>query len=302
MDSFIEEFLGYLEVERGASRNTLAAYRTDLKELELFLTEERDARTIATAGHKDLRAFVAHLSRRGRKKSTLGRKVASMRSLYRYLFRMGRVEEDPSQLLVAPKAEKETPPFLTVDDIYRLLEPLSATDELRARDRAMLEMLYSSGLRVSELMSLDVGSVDVAESKVRVHGKGGRVREVPVTKKALDAHLEYLHERKKLLKEGEETDALYLNRFGRRLSARWANELVKKYQDRAKILKRVGPHGLRHSVATHLLEMGADLRSIQEFLGHENLSTTQMYTHLNLDKLMEVYDKAHPRSKKKKHD
>ncbi len=299
MDHFLENFFNYLEVELGASPNTVAAYRSDLKEFTRFLAQAREGRTIASAGYRDLRAFVAHLSREGRKRSTLTRKVASLRSLYKFLLRRGYVDEDPAQLLVTPKAVRKVPAFLTVDDVYRLLESMDATNELRARDRAMLEMLYSSGLRVSELMGLNVASVDADQGAVRVKGKGGKVREVPVTKKALDAHLEYLGERKKLLKEDREEEALYLNRFGRRLSARWARELVKRYQGRAMILKMVGPHGLRHSIATHLLEMGADLRSIQEFLGHESLSTTQMYTHLNLDKLMEVYDKAHPRSRKK---
>ncbi len=330
----IEAYLLYLQAERAASPHTLKNYAIDLQQFRTFLRAsefpqsepvvsgstglttglaERSAvsrvergdtlrRAIEPAEIDSLaiRAFVADLHRRGIARSSVARKLATLRSFFRYLCREGVLQANPAKLVPTPKLPKRLPAYLSVDEVDRLLVSPSDEDPAGARDLAILELFYASGIRLSELTGLDVRDMDIRESLVRVRGKGNKERIVPVGSKAIAALRRYLGWRSELVQGSKrampEPLALFLNRQGGRLSQRGAARIVLKYLNRSGLGPKITPHGLRHSYATHLLQAGADLRAIQELLGHSRLSTTQRYTHLNLDHLMEVYDKAHPRA------
>lgn len=314
----IEAYLLYLQAERAASPHTLKNYTIDLQQFRTFLracglpqlepvvsvAERGDAlrRTIELAEIDSLviRAFVADLHRRGIARSSIARKLATLRSFFRYLCREGVLAANPAKLVPTPKLPKRLPAHLTVDEVDRLLVAPSEENAPGTRDLAILELFYASGIRLSELTGLDVRDMDIRGGLVRVKGKGGKERIVPVGSKALAALRRYLGQRSDLIpgskRETPEPTALFLNRLGGRLSQRGAARIVLKYLNQSGVGPKITPHGLRHSYATHLLQAGADLRAIQELLGHSRLSTTQRYTHLNLDHLMEVYDKAHPRA------
>lgn len=283
MKEYIEGFMKYLEVERGASPHTLRAYRKDLDE---FFRESGEE-----SGIDAVRGFVASGIGKGLKKSTVGRRLASVRSFFKYLAREGVLSSNPARLVPAPKLPKALPKFLTVDEAFALVENPSGTGFIEARDRAVLELLYSSGLRVSELSGLDMEDLKLSEGLVKAKGKGKKERIVPVGKKAISALQAYMVERSLLKKTGS---ALFTSSRGGRLSDRSVRRAVVKYSRLSGLSKKIGPHTLRHTFATHLLHGGADLRVIQELLGHASLSTTQKYTHLDIAKLMEVHDKAHP--------
>jgi integrase/recombinase XerC len=292
----IELYLHHLRAERHASPHTLRSYRSDLEELGAFLAEggprARDV-TIGRISIDDLRAFAATKLRVARR-STVSRKVAAIRGFFSFLATSGRIRRNPAAELVAPKIEKRLPVFLPIDDTERLLNGMTAGDAWAERDHAILETLYSSGLRVSELVGLDWQHVDFENECVRVFGKGRKERIVPIGEVALDA-LRSL--RKRLRDDGIERAAVFVNRRGGRLTTRSVARFVKLYALRSGTPVAASPHSLRHSFATHLLNQGADLRAIQELLGHSSLSTTQRYTHVNLDHLMKAYDDAHPRAK-----
>jgi integrase/recombinase XerC len=277
------KFLKYLEVQRGASPHTIRAYR---KDLELFFESVPDDATMG-----DIRGFVASQISSGNRKSTASRRLASLRAFFKFLHREGHIKSNPAKLVSSPKLPGKLPRFLTVDEIFSLMEKPEGIGFLLARDRAILELLYSSGLRVSELASLDLDDVRLKEGLVKVKGKGKKERIVPVGGKAVDALKSYNVERL-LLKRTD--PALFLNRSGTRLSDRGVRRIVKKYSRIIGLHGEVTPHTLRHTFATHLLQSGADLRVIQELLGHSSLSTTQKYTHLDVTHLMDVYDRAHP--------
>ncbi|MDE2181285.1 MAG: tyrosine recombinase XerC, partial [candidate division NC10 bacterium] len=313
----IEAYLLYLQAERAASPHTLKNYTIDLQQFRSFLRAGRSSRlepAVSNAEHGDpprldikpveidsmaIRAFVADLHRRGIARSSIARKLATLRSFFRYLCREGVVAANPAKLVSTPKLPKRLPAHLTVDEMDRLLASPGEQDPPGARDLAILELFYASGIRLSELTGLDVRDVDIREGLIRVMGKGGKERIVPVGSKATAALRRYLDRRNDLIQESKrgapEPVALFLNRQGGRLSPRSTARVVLKYLNKSGVGPKITPHGLRHSYATHLLQAGADLRAIQELLGHSRLSTTQRYTHLNLDHLMEVYDKAHPR-------
>ena len=295
ISSFLKPFLEYLAYERGASQHTLRSYRTDLESFFSFLDESELPTDPRVLDHIHLRLFLGSLARRGMKKSSMARRLSALRSFFRWLKREGVIRRNPAKLVTTPKFSKGLPRWLTVEEAFSLVEAPEGDEPERVRDRAILELLYSSGLRVGELVRLNVGDVDLREGVVRVMGKGGKERIVPVGRAALEALRAYLKIRESLKPRD---DSLFLNRWGRRLSARWVQRRVKEYALRGKVLKPVTPHVLRHTFATHLLDAGADLRSIQELLGHSRLSTTQRYTHVSLTGLMEVYDRAHPRAKK----
>ncbi len=247
-----------------------------------------------------IRAFIADLHGRGISRSSIARKLASLRSFFRYLCREGVLQANPAKLVSTPKLPKRLPAHLSVDEIDRLMASPGRQDAPSARDRAILELFYASGIRLSELVGLDVQQLDLRAGLVKVKGKGNKERIVPVGSKAATALKLYLDRRRELIPGrgpgSRVPQAVFLNRFGGRLSARGVARILLKYLERSGLGPKITPHGLRHSYATHLLEAGADLRAIQELLGHSRLSTTQRYTHLNLDHLMEVYDKAHPRA------
>lgn len=298
----VAAFLGYLAAQRNASPHTVAAYRNDLSQFTAFVRDQRgEAADAAAVDHLLLRLYLASLSA-GRpqqkapySKSSIGRKLAAIRALFAWLVRTDRLSLNPAELLTTPKREQRLPFHLNIDQTVALLEgaPQRPRDELtEARDQAVLELLYSSGLRVSELCGLAVGDLDLASGLVRVLGKGGKQRIVPVGGKALEAVTRYLQLRGCL----DEAEPLFLNSRGQRINRRSVARLVKQQSSGIDSFRVVSPHTLRHSFATHLLEQGADLRSIQELLGHASLSTTQKYTHVSLDRLMAVYDQAHPRA------
>ncbi len=274
------------------SPHTLAAYRRDLEQLVLFVRREKEE--TATAGdvnHLLLRRYLAHLGK-STKKSSQGRKLAAIRSFFKYLLRRGIVDKNPAELISTPKKEKRLPFHLDIDQATALMEAPAQEAKYVLRDRAILEMLYSSGLRVSELTGMDIEDLDLANGMLRVMGKGGKQRIVPLGSKASAAVEEYLASRGQMAVSG----ALFLNSRGNRINRRSVARIVDAYVLKIAAFKRISPHTLRHTFATHMLEGGADLRAIQELLGHASLSTTQKYTHVGLDRLMEVYDKAHPKA------
>jgi len=247
-----------------------------------------------------VRAFLAGLQASGIGRSSIARKLATLRSFFRYLCREGVLQANPAKLVSTPKLPKRLPSRLSVDEVDRLLAPSVGLDVAGARDLAILELFYASGIRLSELVGLDLRDLDLREGLVKVKGKGNRERIVPVGSKAAAAMRRYLDRREELVvtsrRARQDQHALFVNRLGGRLGPRGIARILLKQLVRSGLGPKITPHGLRHSYATHLLEAGADLRAIQELLGHSRLSTTQRYTHLNLDRLMEVYDKAHPRA------
>lgn len=297
----IDAFTRWLTTEKQYSIHTVTGYRRDLEEfLESVDGGQVLVQDICAA---DIRRFVAGLFGRN-SGATVARKLSALRTFFRFLQKRGLVDTNPLTGVAAPKAGKYIPVFLTVDETFALLDTPCGQDRYMFRDRAILELLYSTGMRVSELVSRDIAELDFDEEMVSVRGKGGKERLIPVGRPALEAVKQWLPQRSQLLaarvQRGRpaEKNALFLNGRGGRLTSRSVERLVKQYGERAGIMQIVTPHALRHSFATHLLEMGADLRSVQELLGHSSLSTTQRYTHLTLDHLADVYDKAHPLSRK----
>lgn len=296
----IDIFTRWLETEKQYSVHTVSGYRHDLIEFSQSIDENIEVEAVTAA---DVRRFIACLFGKN-SGATVARKLSALRTFFRFLQKRKIIDSDPLVEVRAPKAGKYIPVFLTVDEAFALLEAPTEKDRYMLRDRAILEMLYSTGMRVSELVSSNVTDLDFNEEMVSVRGKGGKERLIPVGRPALEAVKNWLPFRKQLVfaraKRGRpvEKKALFLNGRGGRLTSRSVERMVRQYGERAGIMQIVTPHSLRHSFATHLLEMGADLRSVQELLGHSSLSTTQRYTHLTLDHLIDVYDKSHPLSRK----
>lgn len=295
--NLIAEFAEYLAAGRGRSPHTVAAYVRDVADFYDFLAETRKVTRLEDVGRNDLRAFLFSL--RGRNQNvSLARKLSGLRTFFRYLVREGRLAANPAMAVEAPRFPKKQARFLNVDEVFALVDRPDRTDPVALRDRAALELAYSSGLRVGELVGLDLDDLDFKEGQVRVMGKGGKERIVPVGRKAIEAVKDYLAVRSSLggAERAAASAALFLGRQGGRLSDRVFRRQVDKYVQQLSLETGISPHALRHTFATHMLESGADIRSIQELLGHASLSTTQKYTHLNLDHLREVYDRSHPRA------
>jgi integrase/recombinase XerC len=298
VNTLINQFIDYIAWERGASPHTCRAYRKDLELFANFLAEKKLATDVAAIDHLTVRLYLGHLYQGKRlKRASMVRKLATLRTFFRYLKREGIVEKNPATMVATPKGGKDLPHALSVDEAFRLLAVPDGATPLGSRDRAVLELLYSSGLRVGELTALDLHDLDLGGGMVRVMGKGRKERIVPIGSKATEALSAYLARRGELLKEGERA-FLFLNNRGGRLTPRSVARMIKKYLPQGGIVKETSPHTFRHSFATHLLDAGADLRGIQELLGHASLSTTQRYTHVSSAKLMEVYDRTHPRARK----
>ncbi len=302
MDALIHQYTEHLRGERNVSPHTLRNYLSDLAQFGGFLREREfclDSHGLVDPRKIDvhiLRAYLAALAK-DRKKSSVGRKLAALKGFFRYLVNARKLDKDPLLLIHAPKQEKPLPAFLSVDDVFLLLGGIKIDNGLDIRDRAALEVFYSTGIRVSELVGLNWADVDFQLGIIRVVGKGSKERIVPIGEIALQALRDYGREqRQKWHFSAKGETAVYLNNRGQRITTRSVARVVEKHLKRAGIQVKMGPHGLRHSFATHLLNSGADLRVIQELLGHASLSTTQKYTHLNLDALTAVYDKAHPRA------
>lgn len=289
----LHDFLAWHRVSRGASPHTLKAYRVDC--VEFFEVLRAAGMDPLRPDRRAVEVFFSALYRR-HAPATIARKLAAVRGLFRFLKRRGAVEANPFQGVRGPKQPRRLPDFLPVDEAFVLLDARHPEDPIGVRDRAILEVLYGGGLRVAELVGLDVHHVDMAAHEARVLGKGRKERVVPLGSKALSALGAYLAVRRSLARGRGDPKALFLNRLGRRLSARSVGRLLERAVLRSGLSRRVHPHTLRHSYATHMLEGGADLRDIQELLGHARLSTTQRYTHVTLARLREVYDRAHPRA------
>ncbi|MDP2754755.1 MAG: tyrosine recombinase XerC [Nitrospirota bacterium] len=286
MNDYIDKFIRYLEVERDVSAHTLRAYRKDLEDFFEYVKTEPDKIDMI-----DVRGFIAEQIKKGLNKTTVSRRLASIRSFFKFLCREGYIKSNPAKLVSNPKIPKLLPRFLSVDDVFALVEKPEGIGFIPARDKAILELLYSSGLRVSELSGLNIDDLNIKGNLIKIRGKGKKERIVPVGSKAIDAIKSYMIDRM-LLKSKDR--ALFLNRMGTRLTDRGVRRIVVKYAKALTINGQIGPHTLRHTFATHLLQGGADLRVIQELLGHSSLSTTQKYTHLDITHLMDIYDKAHP--------
>lgn len=293
MQGAVAAFLRHLERERNASPHTISAYAEDLAQLTAFLRQElRTEPRPEQLDHLLIRGFLAELHRRGLKKASSARKLAAIRSLCRYLCREGRLEANPARLLLTPRREKRIPAVLDEKEVGQILE-LPGDGLAAVRGRAILELLYATGMRCAELVALDVPELDLDSRLVRVLGKGRKERIVLFGCRARDALRRWLETRASL---EARTEALFLNARGRRLSDRSVRLLVARRVQQTALARRCSPHTLRHSFATHLLTRGADLRAIQELLGHASLSTTQRYTHVDMRHLLEVYRKAHPRA------
>jgi len=279
---------------RGVSHNTLRAYRADLGELAGWASE-RD-RAPATLAYRDLRAYAAALSDRGLARSSTARKLTAIRSFHDHLVRAGKAAQNPAELLPTPKAHSKLPRVLGPDEVAKLLDRIPATTPLEVRDRAIFELTYSCGLRAEEVVNLDVGSVDFDSESVRVHGKGSKTRIVPIGEPAQRALERYVERARPALAGGSSESALFLSRRGRRLSTSDVRRRLALWVREAAVAGHISPHTLRHSFATHLLEGGADLRSIQELLGHSSVSTTQVYTRVEPSRLRREYARSHPRA------
>jgi integrase/recombinase XerC len=296
----LREFLEYLRLNRNASDHTVAAYESDVSQLLGFASAHLNKRrSDIEPSDLDLavvRAFMGELYRQGQSRSSVARKLSALRTFVRFLRREGWLEHDPAALAASPRREIKVPAHLSVDEMSRLLETPDTSTPLGRRDRAILELFYASGLRLSELVGLDLEDVNLSGRIVRVFGKGAKERLVPFNDTTRGAVRAWLQDRAALC-GGKRVDALFVNFRGTRLTGRSVQRLVAKYVTACSTRFGISPHALRHSFATHLLQRGADLRAIQELLGHVQLSTTQRYTHVNAAQLLDVYRKAHPRAK-----
>lgn len=286
MKQYLSQFFTYLEIEKNYSSHTILNYRLDLEEFVKFL----DKKSFESVEYVDLRRFLAELKARNLKPRSLARKLSTLRSFFKFLQREKLIKSNPAKLLVTPKLDKPLPHFMSEEETVRLIEAPKAGKINSLRDKAIFELLYSTGIRVSELVGLDVNDIDFFGNIIKVMGKGKKERMVPVGEAALKALKEYLDSRK------VDHSFVFANKGGTRLTDRSVRNIINKYILEQAGSQHVTPHMFRHSFATHLLNNGADLRSVQELLGHANLSTTQIYTHLTTDKLKKVYDQAHPRA------
>ncbi len=286
-EHYIERFLSFLSYERGYSSNTLSSYKIDLKELSNFLNKKGNS--LVKASKDDLSQFISILSERGFTNNTIIRKLASIRTFYKYLLSEGIIEEDLVSFLDTPKKEKKIPKVLFEDQIEKLLEQPLLQEERYARERSILELLYSCGLRVSEIVNLTINDINLEDGFLRIKGKGNKERIVPLGSKAISALREYLKQRRHIKEK-----RLFLNSRNKGLSRQSVWLIVKQFANNVGL--DISPHTLRHSFATHLLDNGADLRVVQELLGHSSISTTQIYTHVSNKKLKEEFEMAHPRA------
>ncbi len=295
MEGYVNEFINYLAVERGLAQNTLESYGRDLRQFQEYL-ETSNKEFLKDSNRNTILSYLTTLQSKGRAVSTISRNLAAIKSFYQYLVRERYLEKDPAANLESPKLEKKLPKILTINEVEELLKQPNNFLPTGLRDKAMLELLYATGIRVSELISLNISDINLEMGYIKCFGKGSKERLVPLGSIASKCVQDYINKgRPKLVRTYEES-ALFVNHHGNRLTRQGFWKIIKKYAQEANINKEITPHTLRHSFATHLLENGADLRSVQEMLGHADISTTQIYTHVTKNRLKEVYDKTHPRA------
>ena len=302
MKEDIDSFLSYLTVEKGFSENTVVAYRNDLYQLASFVEEEAAKRSLAPSwadfNRQGMLSYLLNLNERGYVATTKARKVAAAKSCFKFMMAEGNIKDDPMQNIGSPKMGKSLPKPISVSQAMLLLEqPAKLSTPEAKRDRAMLELLYASGMRVSELVSLDLGDINIDSGDVRCFGKGHKERIIPIAPRAVLTIKEYLQEGRPHLARADTEQALFLNARGDRLTRQGLWQIIKGYAKSTGLGAEITPHTLRHSFATHMLNGGADLRSVQELLGHANISTTQVYTHLTTEHIRRAYEKSHPRAK-----
>lgn len=294
----ISKFTIFLQVEKGYSQHTIKSYLNDINDLMLFLGCDRD---ITDISYYTLRGFINSLYEKGLSKSTIERKIACLKSFFSFLVKRGFIEDNPSRLLRFPKKEQKLFNVFNIDDILNLLETPDRSTPDGLRDALILEMLYGTGMRVSELVMTDVNDIDFNGMRIRVKGKGKKERVLPLDYFHIEMIQDYLQKRIVIAKKGiKDPEALFINKLGTRLTDRSVRRIVEKYLKLANLPCDYSPHDFRHTFATHLLENGADLRTIQQLLGHSSLSTTQKYTHLNLSEILKIYDLTHPYSRGEK--
>ncbi len=294
MQEFIDTFLNYLSAERGLSRNTIISYREDLRNYIDFLNRHSIS-TLSKTTKNDIVDFMLHQKDKGLEANSVARRLAAIRMFYRFLVRERILKTDPSILIDSPKLWKKVPETLSLNEIEALLNQPNIRDKQGIRDRAILETLYATGMRVSEVVNLKKDNVNFDVGFLRCIGKGNKERIIPLGKKAMHSITKYLRESRPVFLKKKESEFLFLSRFGKKISRQSLWKIIKRYAREARIKKPIRPHILRHSFATHLLERGADLRSVQEMLGHSNISTTQIYTHINKDRLKATHRMFHPR-------
>jgi len=302
MKEYIESFLNYLKVERGFSENTLLAYRNDLNQLTEYVEGEAARQNVtpswADFSRQVMMSYLLNLKERGYAATTVARKVAAAKSFFTFLVAEDKVKDNPTRDVPSPKIGKSLPKPISISQVRRLLDqPANLSTPEAKRDRAMLELLYASGMRVSELISLNVGDVDIQGGYVRCFGKGHKERMIPVYEQAALVVKEYMEQLRPNILRNPDDKALFLNLRGERLTRQGFWQILKGYAKEAGLESEITPHTLRHSFATHMLNGGADLRSVQELLGHANISTTQVYTHLTSEHVRRTYEKSHPRAR-----
>ena len=302
IDNAVEEFINFIRVERQYSNHSITAYAKDLSELAIYIDNEKLENNIKAVDFYVLRGFITTLYDKELSKSSIERKISTLKSFFKFLYRRGIIADNPARMLKFPKKEKYLPNVFNVDDIFTLLDLPDKSTPMGMRDALILELLYGTGVRVSELVGLDRNAVDLNGMRILVRGKGKKERIVPLAPEIVSLIKDYYKVMYDIVSEGRmvESDALIINRLGSRMTDRTIRRVVEAYLKKAGLPLDYSPHSFRHTFATHLLEGGADLRSIQELLGHESLATTQKYTHSDLASLLKVYDDTHPMAKKNK--
>lgn len=299
MTYLINDFIYYLNNERGLSKNTMDAYQRDLKDYQLFLEKYHHIKSVDRITTKQVEGFIKSIKNKGLSSKSVARKLTSIKSFHKFLMMEKEVDEDVTQLIASPKIERNLPTILSIDEVVSMLETIDNSTPLGLRNTALIELIYGSGLRVSELLGIKTTDIHMQQSYVIVTGKGNKERMVPVSDMAIIAIRNYLVDARDSLRQTK-TDVLFLNNQGKPLSRIGFYKVLKKLAEDANLeSSKVSPHTLRHSFATHLLENGMDLRSLQNLLGHEDISTTQIYTHISQTRLKDVYSKTHPRAKEK---
>ncbi|MFP8488465.1 tyrosine recombinase XerC [Gracilimonas sp. Q87] len=304
MKALIDKYLKYLAVEKNASKHTITSYRHDLETFLIFTAgvEDTDPEKVdlSSITRLSIRLWLGDLSEKGMAKSTIARKVAALRSFFKYCFKRGHIEKNPAHLLVVPKKDKSLPKTATVEDIKRMMDAVNTETTRGLQNRAILELFYGTGMRLSELTGLNRTDIDLKQNQVIVKGKGNKQRIIPLGKTVSDVLKEFIEKRPELYGNRTDADAkraLFIAASGQRMYDRAVGLIVEKYFKKTSEVTQKSPHVLRHSFATHMLDNGADIRIIKEFLGHANLAATQVYTHTSIDRLKNVYEQAHPRAK-----